>query len=101
MNIGKAHLEYDEKGKLTVSMFTSLIEVHIEDKELGLIKCTDEDGIKQQAEQVFAKWFTTMNEIELADREDYVISTEYITPCEKYENGSIKSCDILFSINNR
>lgn len=99
MRIGTVHLEYDELGKLIQAFFNPEIKIEADEDlltKLSEIKNSDEKNICEQANTLFATWFSKMNEIELADRTEYHIINELVA-CEKFDSGAIKSCAIEFN----
>lgn len=99
--IGIATLEYDDKGNFIAGSFTP-IGTQILPKEMaefGEVSCeSGEEKIKEQACNVFAAWFQKMNDIELADREEYKIESDLAQPSEFYPSGGIKKCYIKFTL---
>lgn len=98
--IGVAVLNYDGNGAFVNATFTPTIGVEMDAKDMEFFKKVDcnqsEDNIKAEAEAVFATWFQSLNEVELADREFYTIATELTRPCEYWDNGKIKSVSPRF-----
>lgn len=103
--IGIATLNYDTTGNFIGGKFEPTMTVPVDKNLMDSFSgatCKDgEEAIKQQATNIFASWFQAMNEIELADQEKYEIGTEIVGECEKYEDGTIKSCTIKFTFKTR
>lgn len=97
VEIGKTVIEYGEDGKVKTAKFEPVITVTADDNLLAQFKAVDSNGdletLKNNAELVFAAWFSQLSNIELADREQYGIVSEIVN-CEYYEPGRIKSCCI-------
>src|SRR5690242_12136542 len=93
--IGFVTVAYNEIGKVTMSRFEPTIKVELTETQLGqltILKGSDDQKtMEENAQFVFASWFNSMNEIELADRDQYEIVTETIR-CDRYPSGSIKTC---------
>lgn len=99
LEIGIAILNYDRKGKLISGLFTPTLAVEVPDlfKETmeTITATTTPDLLKTHSDMVFAGFFVKMNEIELADREDFDVVSEVIE-CEKWNNGIIRKCIIKY-----
>ena len=95
--IGIATVNYDEAGNVVSANFEPKLKVeNVDVKQLLSIKADpDVDVVKHNAEMVMASWFTKINDIELADRDDYNIVSEVLR-CERYDNDKIKTCSIAF-----
>lgn len=97
--IGVTTLEYDDAGNLITSYFEPTMKVVVDETLLKAIKevknSEDSESIKQHAEVALASWFSKMNEIELADRDEWTISSE-VKHCEKWPNNKVKKCVIQF-----
>lgn len=92
-NIGVATLMYDKTGKVTAASFApAALFDKIDLNQLAQIKPDgsgdDEVSMTRNAELVLSSWFTRMNEIELADRDQFKISTEVLS-CERYKTGEV------------
>lgn len=97
--IGIAELKYNIHGFVVMSSFKPSLNIEHTEKLaeiLNKIECTDVSKIKQQADIVFASWFSRITDIEIADRSKYVISSNIIT-CKKFKNGKTKNCAIEYS----
>jgi hypothetical protein len=97
MQVGKAVFNFDEQGKQTSAYFMPTMKVNVNTNLLQDI-CVGEsaDVIKSNAEIALASWFNQMNEIELADREQYTLKSEVET-CTKYSNGKVRMCVVVFN----
>lgn len=97
--IGIVTLVYKEDGSLEEAAFLPTITVHSNKElvdELMTIKCSEETKeVQSRAEAVLASWFNMLTEIEIADRDQYTIKSD-IKKCEKWPNGKIHTCEILF-----
>lgn len=95
--IGIATMQYDESGKVIEAYFTPRDKVQgVDLNQLKTIQADQNiDVIRYNAEMVMAGWFSKVNEIELADRDHYKVTSETIW-CDKYPNGSVKRCSIGF-----
>lgn len=98
--IGTAILNYNPKGEFINASFKPSMEITLDQEGMKafetVVNNQDEKIVKEQACNVFAAWFQKINEIELADQLKYMIDGEFAGPCEKYEDGKIKSCTIKF-----
>lgn len=99
--IGIATLLYNEDETPLCAHFKPTMDIKMGSREIlemaDQVDCTGKDHeILNQANGVFATWFQRMNDVELADRSQYEIAAEFIKPCERWENGKIKGCNIRF-----
>lgn len=97
--IGVSELSFDRDGKLVYGHFNPTMQIKVDNISdfITGIDCKDEDAnIINKATQVFATWFQRMNDIELADRSQFEISTQFIEPCERWDNGIVKLAKIRF-----
>lgn len=99
LEIGVAHLNFDENGKINTASFTPTLTAFLSGKDISDffdIDCSEgEKALQDQATAVFSTWFNKLSEIELADREQFGIASE-LSKCEKYGNGKIKNAEIKF-----
>lgn len=99
--IGVATLNYSVDGEFETAQFSPTMKVDVSSELMqeliDSVDCKNEDEVvKNQAFGVFASWFQKMNEIELADRAQYEVAAELVAPCERWENGQVKQCQIRF-----
>lgn len=100
--LGTVHLEYKQDGSIKSASFVP--EVKIEAKEgfvsqLNNLKSSDEPSkILNQARKVFSNWFNFMNQVEMGDAGTISSSINYES-CERFGDGMIKKCEIIFNIN--
>lgn len=104
LEIGIATLRYDKTGEATHASFESTMLLDFDKDLLKQLErvpdSEDAEAIKQNADLVFAGYFSKLNEIELADREQYEVISEIVN-CLKYENGKAKECTIRFLFRQR
>jgi hypothetical protein len=96
--IGLAVISYDESGKLQAAGFQPTMTMQLDAelfKPLSSVAGRGLEDIRLNADLVMAAWFNRMNEIELADRGLYEISSE-VVECLKYENGQVKQCKLRY-----
>lgn len=97
--IGISTIGYDEQGDANYALFTPLMGLSEEGDDLhkfvDIKSDNDETKMKAQAESIFATWFEKFNQIELADRQKYVIGSDIVS-CEKYPNGNVKKIQFKF-----
>ena len=95
--IGIATIEYDRVGSVTKGTFDPDKDFgNVDIKQLLSIKASkDVDVVKRNAETVLASWFSKINEVELADRDQYEVASE-VLDCKKYVDGKVKKCSIQF-----
>lgn len=97
MQIGQAIFNFDEQGKQMSAYFKPTMKVNVNVNLLENISTgEDSETIKRNAEVALASWFSKMNEIELADRDEYVLQSE-IEECIRYDNGKVKTCVVVFN----
>ena len=102
--IGIATVNYDENGYPISQSFVPGTNVNPDDELLNQLKqipVTDNSEVtKENADMILAGWWAKMNEIELADREEYKIYSNVIN-CVKYPNDLIKECSIEYIYKKR
>jgi hypothetical protein len=101
--IGIATITYDNTGMAMSATFEHSLKISSSDSvinSLKTIKQRDVPTMTENAETVMAEWFTKMNEVELADRDQYKISGE-VVECEMNGKGMPKRIRISFSFSNR
>ena len=81
IDIGIATLRYTKEGELVSAAFEPLMMLKACDKLIDQMKENNNKALGpinaiENAEFIFASWFSKMNEIELADRSEYTITTE-------------------------
>lgn len=93
--IGRAIIKYDRKGNVTEAKFKGSFETSFDDSlKQQLIKASSRDEIKQNADLTLAGWFSSLNDIELADRNTHEIVSEVVS-CDVYLFGKgVKKCII-------
>lgn len=98
--IGIATLSYTQSGEFINATFKPTMVISVDDnlmKNFEAIDCNKgEQKVKEQAQNVFASWFQAMNDIELADREQYEITTNHAGQTKYWGNGKIKEVSIKF-----
>jgi hypothetical protein len=97
--IGIANIKYKQDGSVFSADFTPS-KVNLgggfgPPNQLLNIKQGTAEEIKNNAELVMASWYSKMNEIELADRNQYEIKGEIIR-CDKYPDGAVMQCEVRF-----
>lgn len=94
--IGIATIIYDEQGKVLTAKFEPKESFDVmgvnQFRQIGDI--TDKNNI-HNAELVLANWFQRQNEIELADRNAYKVTTEVIA-LDRYPDGKVRKCVVAF-----
>lgn len=104
--IGTVRVEYNTQGTIESAVFNPQIKINLlEDKgDLGRqmlsIKGNTQEVFKKNADLVLGAWFAKMNEIELADRDRYEVASA-IVECEKYLDGSVKTCALEYIFQER
>lgn len=96
LKIGIAEIVYSEDGKVLRAFFTPTMRIGNVAEQLMKIRHGNAAQIRQDAEIVLSSWFNKMNEIELADRSEYEISSEVLS-CTQYPDGGTKRCKIEFT----
>ena len=101
--IGKVTILYDKLGGVIATSFlpsetkfnaTTLVEkLRLSTDGVN----SNEDQLKSLSDATFAAWFNSMNEIELADRDQYEVVGEKIE-CKRFPNGKIEKCIIEYSL---
>lgn len=97
--IGIATIDYSSDGTATGASFAPSMRVDLDKRallQLTTIKARDPKIVEDNAGYVFASWFSRMNEIELADRDKFIVVPQTIK-CETYPNGKVKHCEIAFN----
>lgn len=101
MEIGTANISYDENGKATSVLFVPSDTLNVIDdpallKELKTIPCSENsEDIRENAQLAMGAWWAKLNEIELADRNEWRMDTDVIE-CVKWPNGRVQMCSIRF-----
>lgn len=99
LEIGIVKMQYGEDGDVKSASFEPKIQVSVGGELLARLHSvnspTNSDIIKSNADMVLASFFSKINEIELADREEYEVTSEVIN-CEKYPNDTVKTCEIKY-----
>lgn len=89
--IGVVTLKYNKTSESLYSIFTP--EIKVGKKNLPALDAVhiskNEEKMKEEVQEAVAKWFAGLNEIELADREKFVIKTNLVK-CNKYKTGEVK-----------
>lgn len=97
--IGNVLMMYDEEGNVINAIFDPTMKLDFKEPlsdQLQQIKCSEDvTTVQQNADTIFAGWFSKLNEIELADRTKYEIKSN-VLDCEKYPNGKVKKCLIQY-----
>lgn len=103
MLIGTATIKYDQNGAPIVADFVPSLNIHLAGgylKDLASIPCGDQSAVKSNADLIFSKWINQVNNIELADPNQYSIDSK-ITACDKWEDDKVKTCTIEYHFNQR
>lgn len=104
LEIGIATIEYSKGGEIASASFSPTMNFRADEELLSRLDfaphASNEILLKEHADRVFSAWFNKMNEIELADREEYEIVSE-IVECLKFESQEIKKCVIKFTFKKR
>ena len=99
--IGIVTVNYDKEGNIIreQSHFVPTIKTTVDDsivEQLRNIKANDDSEIlRHNANLILAGFFNQINEIELADRSEYVVDSE-VVKCESYPNGGVKTCVLKY-----
>lgn len=98
--IGIVEFDYDESGKLIETAFAAEpMRIKVADdltaKFSEITASNSQDEIKAQAEKVLASWWSNLNDMEIADRNKFEITSE-VVGCDKYTDGKIKVCRVEF-----
>lgn len=97
--IGVAVINYSPEGKVLSAGFEPTLKMSFTPElldQLSGAKSDTAETVRVDSEIIMAAWFSKMNEIELADREEYhIVST--VEECVKYPDGRIKTCKVKFS----
>lgn len=97
--IGKSTLLFNDKGIINFALFTPEPTIVKEEHDLSgfrdIVADKDESLVLKQAETVMSKWFTTLDNYELADREQFKIISE-MNECKKYDDGKPMKVTISF-----
>lgn len=101
--IGIATLAFNQEGEAVDAVFApSSYKVDASQviAELKKAKAKDEKQIKEVAQTVLADWFSHLNKIEEADREESEIVAEILS-CRNWPNGTPMICKIRFVLRPR
>lgn len=103
--IGIVTIEYDENGRIEKARFDPSMTVEADDrllKQLEVLEDEEEEiELQSRADLIMASWFTKINEIELADLNEWVIVSE-VALCEKYVfSGKIRKCVLNYYFKKR
>ena len=96
--IGVATILYSEDGKPLSSYFKPTVMFSADTKmldQLSNVEGPDAESVKTNSELVMGAWFSNLNDIELADREEFSVVGE-VLQCDKYQSGKIKRCSVKF-----
>lgn len=97
--IGISTIQYDENGEVKTASFhphsTFNDMSQFKDQLLEIEGGESQERIITSAERVMASWMNQVNEIELADRDHYKISSS-VHNCLKYDSGKVKEISIQF-----
>lgn len=96
--IGNVILAYNEEGHTIMAVFNPTLKVETNSVILDALKEVEgkeQEVIMKKANVVMATWFNAISDIELADREKYLIEGE-VQSCHKYPNGQIRECIIKY-----
>ncbi len=102
MKVGKVELQFGQTGEIVKAAFTpdEFSPVGITE-DLIKIKCSDDtEAIKHNADLILAKWINNINNVELADREMFELSSK-VAICDKYESGMAKNVVIDYEFSPR
>lgn len=100
MKIGKATIVYDENGNAVEATFTPSSQFNDLSKfrdQLLQVKGGEQEKIISNAERVMASWLNQVNDVELADREQYKITSQ-VRDCVKNDLGDVRSVSIQFNL---
>lgn len=97
--IGIVEIWYNEQGKAIQGHFEPTAKVYDDscmDKLMnGTNGISSEDKIKNDSEALLSEWFNNISDIELADRDQYKISSSLLN-CIAWPNGNVQYCRISF-----
>lgn len=98
MQIGKAIFNFNEQGKQVSAYFMPTMRVNVNVSLLENISTgQSSEIIKKNAEVALASWFAKMNEIELADRDEWKIES-VVDTCTNYSSGGVRMCVVAFNL---
>lgn len=104
MKIAEVEIEYSEGGEVVSgSMIAELSPGDIEVAMDQLTKLKPEANgvaLAENARVALASLFNRMNEVEMADREKFDITSK-VRDCSNHENGMIKRCVIEFALEEK
>lgn len=104
LEIGIATIEYNEEGIAVSSKFESTATTQADTSllnQLSQLPGSDKrETVANNAKMVLGSWWNKMNEVEMADREDYGIYYKTFN-CQRHENQMIKSISIKFTYKKR
>lgn len=92
--IGIVTIEYFENGVVRRAEFAPTLKLSVSSAladQLTNQQPNTAEEAKNNADLVFASWFSKMNEIELADRTLYEVKGNMLE-CETYADGHPKKC---------
>lgn len=100
LEIGKVTMNYSQKGEMVKekTYFTPTLNIIITkelEDQLKTIQGGDQKTVKDNADLLLASWFSTMNEVELNDRQTHRLDSE-VVHCETYPDGNVKQCVIKY-----
>lgn len=105
--IGTASFIYRPDGSVEYASFKPDIEVDtkktpdlLHQFKSSLSGKGDDKTIQADASLIMGAWFAKAEEIELADRDKMVITSNVLN-CERFANGLAKKCQIQFSLIQR
>jgi len=100
--IGSTTIQYNQEGKVNFALFLPNQYIVSEESTNGMFSQLEqlevepyEDKILKQAELMMATWFSKLNDIEMADREQYKVVAE-MDECHKYPNGQVSKAKVSF-----
>jgi hypothetical protein len=99
--IGVASVGYNEEGQVEFANFLPEMQIDLDQRSLNNLKkvvnnSTNTETVKENADKVLAHWFSKINDIELAERPQFQVTSEIVN-CEKHANGNVKLCVIRYS----
>lgn len=94
INVGIITLYFDEDGRYTSGNFVPE-EMKIDSaslhERLPFVDGVSQTSMSKSVEVIVSSWFQRMNDMELADRDKYELTTE-VVKCEEWPSGSVRKC---------
>lgn len=102
--IGRATIEYNLDGIVTSAKFDPMLDVNLGPEilsQLTQIKNGSQDELQSNSDFILGTFFSKMTEIELADRNLFVVKSK-VVDCVKYVvNSSVAKCVLEYTFEER